>query len=257
MTSARLPSVVVLVSAGRHPVSGAARACPGDVAAMAQAFKLGGPQTRVVYAGSSDDACLQDYLALGAARIDVLSVESRHDPLPALCDFVKRADVVVTGLRTENGVGSGLLPYALAQALGRPIVAQIIGAQTSDATLRLRQFLPKGRRRMIEAKMPVVITVHPLAPSDLKYAHARRISGRIDAIEPVRDVAAQAPLWTVDAHPRRPVPLTAAKDENGHARMLALIETKARGGTVAFEGTSVDKAQILFSYLRNNRLIDV
>jgi electron transfer flavoprotein beta subunit len=38
--------------------------------------------------------------------------------------------------------------------------------------------------------------------------------------------------------------------------MRAAVVSEAKGGVVAFEGTSVDKAQVVLNYLRNHRLIE-
>jgi electron transfer flavoprotein beta subunit len=52
------------------------------------------------------------------------------------------------------------------------------------------------------------------------------------------------------------VRLRAQDKKAGYARMLSAILTEAKGGVVAFEGTSVDKAQVILNYLREHRLID-
>ncbi len=250
-------SIAVLVSASRHPVSSLPRACRGDAVAMALGRTFAGDALRVIHAGDPTDEALQDYLALGADRIEVLSIAAGHDPLAALTDYAGHADIIVTGLRSEQGAGSGLLPYTLAHALRRPIVANVLDARIDGGELNILQFLPKGQRRTIAAPMPIVLAVHPLAPATLTYAYAKRVSGRIDVVASTAPAARPSSTpWAVEPTPRRAVPLKADDHKDGYDRMLALIQSPSRGGVVAFEGSSVDKAQILLTYLRDHRLVD-
>ena len=60
------PRIAVLVSLGRHPVSGAVRWSRNDGAALALARRLGGASVAVLHAGDPDEPALRGYLALGA-----------------------------------------------------------------------------------------------------------------------------------------------------------------------------------------------
>lgn len=255
-------SVAALISAGRHPISGTPRACRGDAVAMGFGRLLAGSSLRVVHAGAGDEPSLQDYLALGAGTIEALSIKADDNVVEALAAHLKGVDIILTGIRAELGAGSGLLPYLLAEALHRPIIANVLEAKVPDNAasgpeLELRQFLPKGQRRGVVCSLPLVIAVHPLSPVKLTYAYARRLSGRIEVISPV---PAQNPVvnqgWTVEKSPRRPVQLKAQDKKSGHARLLSAIASETKGGVVAFEGTTVDKAQVMLNYLREHRLVD-
>lgn len=255
-------SVAALISASRHPVSGTPRACRGDAVAMALGRSLAGDALRVVHAGAEQEPSFQDYLALGAGNIEVLPLDPGRDALIALVTYLKDVDLILTGSRAESGAGSGLLPYALAQALGRPIVANVLEARvdygaTNSLDVQIRQFLPKGQRRRVACPLPVVLVVHSLAPAELKYAYSRRLSGRVEAVSEMRMVdQVIQPSWTVETVSRRPVRLRAQDKKSGHARMLSAIVSEAKGGVVAFEGTSVDKAQVMLNYLREHNLVD-
>jgi electron transfer flavoprotein beta subunit len=250
-------SVAVLISAGRHPVSGIARACRGDAVAMALGKKLADDRLRVVHAGKADDPSLADYLALGANRIDVISVPEGCDPIQQMVSHLAACDVVLTGVMGEQGMGSGLLPYALAHALHRPIVANVIDVVINKNELNIRQFLPKGKRRGLAAQGPVILAVHPLAAAELNYAYARRLVGRIVVEQPtlVPQPDARSP-WMIAPDIRRPVRLKAHETKGGLARLQSAIASEAKGGIVAFDGSPVDKAQIVFNYMREHRLID-
>jgi electron transfer flavoprotein beta subunit len=250
-------SIAVLVSAGRHPLSGVPRACRGDAVALGLGRRLAGDALRVVHAGSPEEPSLNDYLALGAGRIEVLAVAERQSLVAPIAAHLHDVDVILTGSRAERGAGSGLLPYDLARALGWPLIGNVLDARIEQNDIKIRQFLPKGKRRGIAAPVPVVLVVHPLAPAELNYAYARRVAGRIAVTQPAslpeRDNVA---AMTIEPALRRPVKLKAQEKKAGHARLLSAIVSEARGGVVAFEGSPVDKAQIILSYIREHRLVD-
>jgi len=250
----------VLVSAGRHPFTGAPRACHGDAVAMALGRRLVGGALRIIHAGAIDEPALKDYLALGAGTIEVVAAPNGDDTVSALSGLLKDVDLVLAGSRAESGAGSGLFPYALAKALGRPVVANVLDVEIEGAEARVRQFLPKGRRRGVAVSLPAILAVHPLTQVRLGYAYARRLSGRIVAVPPAIDgqlgAGARESPWTVEQTSRRAVRLKAEEKRSAHERMRAAVVSEAKGGVVAFEGTSVDKAQVVLNYLRNHRLID-
>lgn len=255
-------SVAVLVSAGRHPVSGAPRACRGDTVAMAVGNALAGDTLRIVHAGEKEDPALKDYMALGASRIEVLEGTSGGVSISAVAAALRNSDIILTGSRAEQGAGSGLLPYVLAEALGRPIISNAlevkieVGASGREATIR--QFLPRGQRRLVACPLPVVVAVHALAPVRLKYAYVRSVCGKIVPLPSagLDESVMLQPSWAVEAEPRHPQRLKAQEKKAAHARLLSAIVSEVKGGVVAFEGTSVDKAQVVLNYLREHRLVD-
>jgi len=252
-------SAAVLVSAGRHPVSGMARACRGDAVALAMGRRLAGDRLRVIYAGDASEPALKDYLALGAGRVEVVRARAGGDVLTPLAGVLHDVDLVLTGARAEDGAGSGLLPYALGQSLGRPVVGNVLEAHIEENEIVLRQFLPKGRRRGIAAPLPAVLAVHPLAPVELRYAHARLRAGKIEERPADGDIASTSarPAWAIEPTRRQPVRLKAEdKTKSAHARLHSAIASEAKAGVVAIEGTCVDKAQVMLSFLREHRLVD-
>jgi electron transfer flavoprotein beta subunit len=248
----------VLLSAGRHPETAAPRACRGDAVALALGRRLIGDGLAALHAGAASEPALADYLALGAGSIEVLTVAPGRDVLGCLVERLRGMDLILTGSRAELGPGSGLLPYALAHALGRPIVANVLEARVEAQDVYIRQFLPKGKRRRISAPLPVVLSVHPLAPAEMRYAHARKVAGRI--LELTHENSALefdgGQAWTAEAAARRPRPLKAEEKKAAHARLTSAIVSESKGGIVAIEGSSVDKAQVMLSFLREHRLVD-
>jgi len=262
----RIERIAVLVSVGRHPVSGVPRHSRNDALALDLARTLAQrhhARLDVLHAGDADDPALTEYLALGATEVEVLSCAPSDDAARRLAERVRGYDLVLTGTRAEGAHDSGMLPYSVAAALGVPIVGGAVDIDAeSGAVAVVRQFLPKGLRRRVQTALPAVIAVHPLANAQPHYAYARLRAG---AIRPQRAAsmsmsmsmsAAEASAWTVGPIERKPVRLVAAEKRSGHARMLSATTTESRGGNVVNEGSSVEKAQVILAYLREHQLID-
>ena len=251
--------ITVLVSGGRHPVSGQARHCRNDSLALQIGLDLNQSLTshiKVLHAGDANNPALQDYLALGAAQIDV--VPTTGDIVENLAAQLSNTDLILTGTRAENGEDSGLLPYLLAAKLNCAIVADALeitqGNKLEVNKLEVLQFLPKGQRRRVLVSLPAVIVVHPSAAVRLNFIHARQNLGSIVSL-PVGNSAAKSSQWQSGA-PRKPIKLVAQTKQTGQQRLMAAISSKTKGGTVVNEGNNVEKAQVILAYLREHQLID-
>ncbi|MCE9632927.1 MAG: hypothetical protein K8Q92_01955 [Methylophilales bacterium] len=243
--------IAVLVSARRHPVSGEPCHCRNDSLALQLGLKLA-PDLKVLHAGNPDNPALQDYLALGASHIEV--IPTNGDLVENLAAQLQHADLILTGTRAENGEDSGLLPYLLAAKLKLPIVAGALEITPRMDQLEILQFLPKGKRRHLRVKLPVVVVIHPLAAVELHHVHARLISGNITALPAPNTVAYHTP-WQKEAL-RKPIKLKAPLVQTGHERLMAAITSKNKGGTVVNDGNCVEKAQVILNFLREHRLIN-
>ncbi len=263
---AKLQRIAVLVSTGRHPVSGAPRYSRNDAAALELGRRLAqrhGAQLDVIHAGDPADPALPEYLALGAQQVEVLSCTAADDAAQALATRVREHDLVLTGTRAEGAHDSGMLPYRVAALLGYALVGAAVDLEVEAGQARVRQFLPKGLRRRVEAALPAVVAVHPLADARPAYAYARLRAGtvRASAVGVAARVAAmeaapEAAAWQSGPVERKPLKLAAAERRSGHARMLGATTTESRGGNVVNAGTSVEKAQVILAYLREHQLID-
>jgi electron transfer flavoprotein beta subunit len=255
--------IAVLVSVGRHPVSGTARYSRNDAAALTIALSLAkthGATLDVLHAGDPSNPALKEYLALGARAVEVLEVsatpELQGDAIAPLAARLRGYDLVLTGTRAEGAFDSGMLPYRVASALDLPLVSAAVDLTLRDGCAEVRQFMPKGLRRRVEVQLPALIAVHPMANAAPSYAYARLREGTI------RPVAAQTPgnlddlAWTIRPATAKPVRLAAAEKRSGHARMLSATTTESRGGSVVIEGSSVEKAQVILAYLREHQLVD-
>lgn len=246
--------VVVLVSVGRNPVSGTARASRADLAALALGQSLAGARVRCIHVGNAAEPALRDYLAFGA---DAIEVVQRPDDRPierVLEPLIKSADIVITGARAETCEGSGLLPFLIGHLLSRPVIGDVLSADVHNDSLTARQFLPKGQRRRIGVSLPLVLSAHASLASKLKYAYARRIAGHIKPISAPQSLSGGTPQWTVLPAERRFEVLRAVDNRNGHERMMDATTARERGGRIVRDGSPVDKAQVIFNYLCEHKL---
>lgn len=254
--------IAVLVAPARHPVGGRPLRSAGDAAAFELACGLAPPERLVVLcAGMAGRESLDDYLGLGAAAIEVLTVADDGDVLPALLARLRGFDVVLCGARSDGQSASAMLPYLLAEGLGVPLVNDVLEARADGGVLTLRQFLPKGMRRRLEVAAPVLLAVHARAPQTRQYAYARARAGTVRYMAAGGATAGTpaAPAWRFEAATRRPRPLKAQLAQSGHSRMLGAIgggDGAARGGQVVKQGSAEEKARALLDYLRRHRLID-
>ncbi|MGF6652089.1 electron transfer flavoprotein beta subunit [Paraburkholderia youngii] len=256
--------IAVLVSIGRHPVSGVARYSRNDAAALTLALSLArahGATLDVLHAGDPSNAALNEYLALGARSVEVLEMPPDADPAPQLAARLRGYQLVLTGTRAEGGFDSGMLPYRVAHALAVPLVGAAVDLAVRDGCAQVRQFMPKGLRRRVEVRLPALIAVHPLANAATSYAYARLREGKIErtaapgAAAPHGTTPEQS-AWTIGPATAKPVRLAAAEKRSGQARMLSATTTESRGGSVVIEGSSVEKAQVILAYLREHQLVD-
>lgn len=289
-------NISVLVSAGRHPVSGAARYARNDAISLSIGLKLAetlGANVEVISASDTfkaDNAALADYLALGATEVSVVNTEMGEDIVDSVVQHLRlsKPDIILTGSRAENGEDTGLLPYLIAEKLGLPMIANVLeitpiatglggvgDSAALDSTalnskvLEVLQFLPKGKRRRVVVTLPAVIVIHPLATVKLHYAAAKKTTGKITSL-PSSNLPARLNqtrlnptqiLASVTTNSHKPIKLKAQDGQytakkTGHERLMAAITTEAKGGAVVIDKSSVEKAQVILRYLREHHLIN-
>lgn len=230
-----MPDITALVSVGRHPVSGRPRRAPLDARAVELGLALAGPALRMVHAGDPGVPALRDYLGMGLAQIDVLKLPGEADPLPALVEYLtqQKPDIVLAGLAAEGGEDSGLLPYLLAEALGCPVVGDVVDISLAGDRARILQSLPRGHRRALDVTPPLVAAIGPAAaaPRQSAFGPARR--GRIEVLEAavVLDEARQS--WDWQAAKLRPKRLKAAAGKTAAERLAAMTSVASSGKVLA------------------------
>lgn len=246
--------IVVLLSAGRHPASGAPRPVPVELQAIGLARALPGAEIVGLHAGVAD-AAVADALGHGLASITVLLMAA-GDPLPALAAELAamQPDLVLAGRRGTGGADTGMLPYRLARALGMTIVADAMAVASEGENLAVVQALPRGARRRVVARLPALVTVHEAAPAALPYVHRARLAGRI-AEKP--GIGAFVPALEVEIRPYRARPKLIGDGGSGGSaedRLRAATEAASAGGRLMVGPTADEAAEAILAYVRRFRV---
>lgn len=269
MNAARQSELTVLVSVRIDPTSGRATRSRTDAAAVAlaqQALGEGG-EPRLCTAGDMPIEVAHGYLAQGVSQLTRLRIGSEGDIVAALESACRGSGLVLAGARGEAGLASGLLPYALARRLQRPVIHEVIDLlREADGGWRVVQALPRGARRSWRLEpgvAAVLITSARLAQrEDLAQRHswAAAQAGRV--VDAVADAPVAQPSkgtdWRLEPARKQRRPLAAASTEGGAARMARATgsaDSARQAGTVIREGSAVDKARLLLDHLRKLSLV--
>lgn len=248
-----MSQITVLVAPRSHPTSQRLTRCQADATAATLALGLKLP-VRLLCAGNMPDAVARDYLALGVPMVEVLQCAPDAPLVETLLPALRDVALVLTGTRSDADQGSGVLPYALAAALGRPVVTDVLHVEADGTGWIITQALPKGARRRLKVQAPAVLAISAAAPLTLRHSLADAVAGKIvrTAAATVAPVAASGTL--VATRKRRKL-LEAKTVQSGHARMLGAIESPSTGGVVLQTGSADTKAQAVLDYLRTHSLV--
>lgn len=251
-------NVAVLLSIGRHPVSGRARRAATDAQALEMALALRPRRLTAIHAGPATDAeALRAYLGMGLERLTLLTLPEGTDPIEPLIAHLRQFDpsVVLTGRQAEDGEGSGMLPYLIARGLDAAVVPDVVRIGPADApdamagAADLVQALPRGQRRALTATGRFVATIHPSAPPARASAFG---PARRGVIEPVAAQAA-ADLFLSDCEhrPWRPKPKLMRVKRGGSAldRLKAATESKSGKGQLLVNPTAEAGALAIYDSL--------
>lgn len=248
--------IAVLLSAGRHSVSGRPAPVPVELQALRLAVDLGGQSGGAVtglHAGP-DLGPLNDALGHGLGHLIHLRGDGAADPAPALADALAQGgyDLILAGRAGQGGEDSGLLPYTLARTLGRPILADAAALAPGEVpgTLAIEQALARGARRRLVVRLPALVTVHPAAPAPLPFAFAGMRRGRVETRE---GLSAPAPAPDVEERAYRPRPKLIAKAAAGASaleRLRAATEAASGGGRLLVDPAPDEAAREILAHLR-------
>lgn len=243
--------VAVLVSVGRHPVSGRARRADADARAVELALGIAGANVRLVHAGDPDEPALRDYLGMGAGAMTVLRMAPEADPVPALATHLKaaRPQIVLMGARAEGGEDSGLVPYLVAQALDAPLVPGIVSLSLKGERAEMLQGLPRGRRRSLATKLPLIATVPVMAPPPRMSAFGLARRGTIEVKDSSAATDEARAGWTESPARRRPKRIKVMKAASAADRVRAVTEMAAGKGKVLQNVPPEEAAKAIFDYL--------
>lgn len=239
MTDLSMADVAVLLSVGRHPVSGRTRRAATDAQALEMALALRPRRLTAIHAGpAADGEALRAYLGMGLERLTLLVLPEGADPVEPLIAHLRRLapSLVLTGRQAEDGEGSGMLPYLVARGLDAAVVSDVVRVAPADGpdgkpgSADIVQALPRGQRRALTVTGRLIATVHPSAPPARASAFG---PARRGVIEPVA-VQATADLFLSDCEhrPWRPRPKLMRVKRGGSAldRLKAATESKSGKG---------------------------
>jgi electron transfer flavoprotein beta subunit len=221
------------------------------------ALSLPGAEIHAIHAGDATEPALRDYLGMGLARLTALSIPRNADPVPALSAHLARLapDIVLCGGQAEGGEDSGMLPYLIAEALGSAMVADVADITITGDGASLTQALPRGRRRLVTARLPVVAAVNAAAPAPRQSAFARARRGIIEALP--AEAPADTLLEQCAIRPWRPRPKRMRLASGGSAldRLKAMTETKSGEGAVLIQPPAEEAARAIYDFLLAKRII--
>ncbi|MFO8046929.1 MAG: electron transfer flavoprotein subunit beta [Halomonas sp.] len=269
--------MVVLVSVGRHPITGRARRADQDARGLELALGLEGrlPGSRIglLHAGPRSDeseSALRGYAGMAAGAgmasggqglesLTLLEQSEGADAISALADHLAAAmpQLVITGTRAERGEGSGWLPYALAERLGWPLVNGLAAVEkVENGVATLLQALPRGQRRRLQVRLPAIVCVDAAAPAARQSAFGPARRAEIEATPVAAELDHELAEWPMVPARKRPKRLKIIKAASARDRFKAAA-AKAEGGSgQVLQGVSSEEgAEAIFTLLREEGVL--
>lgn len=197
---------VVLVSLGHNPVGDRPRLPPDEAAAIALAAGAG-LAPRLIHAGSQENVvALRRGLGLGGRSLEILDAGAKADAAAVLCKAIAEdpPDLVLCGARAETGECSGMVPYLVGAALGRPVIADCMDLRRDGSAWVARTRASGGARRVLE--LPSTGAVLSLAPGALDAPLGSRLAADTGTVTHCTVEAAPDPRHETEARPARRVP---------------------------------------------------
>lgn len=153
--------ILVAVTLPRHPTTGNVYRARAEAAALAIALSSGAEVEVVHVAAETQAEPLRSFAGYGARLTWIVSA----DPLAALMAqaHALRASAILTGTASERGLGSGLLPHALAHRLGCSLLSDLRTLRREGGAWHCETGLAHGRRALWRSEGTLVATVSPRA----------------------------------------------------------------------------------------------
>ncbi|WMN89968.1 electron transfer flavoprotein subunit beta [Vibrio parahaemolyticus] len=253
--------VSTLVSIGAHPDTGRARRSATDARAVELAMNLEGCELEVLHAGNPQDPALSYYSGMGLSQIRVLAQDEQDDAVNTLSSYFRddMPDIVLTGIRAENGESSGTLPFFLAQALDCPIVmgvAEILSVE--NGTARVLQALPRGQRRALNVSLPFIASVDFAAqePRQSAFGRARRCEIVTEEVEG-KQLDKERLTWETSIAKPKAKRLKVVKAKSAADRFkAATAKAESTGGKVLKDQPVSEMAQVVYDLLLEEGVVN-
>jgi len=257
-------SVISLVSIGEHPTSRRPRRAEQDARAIELGIKLVGDNLQTLHAGElSDDpsqqTALRSYLGMGLAEIKLLAMPDDADAVLVIAEYLKaqKADIILTGVRAENGESSGMLPYLLAEQLGMAMVtsiAEILSIDEVNKQAEVLQALPRGQRRKLKVDLPFIASVDMAAALPRQSAFGPAMRGQFEATLGATFTDEESSDWQIVDAKKRPKRLKIIKAKTAADRFKAATAKASGGGGKVVHGVE-ESAQAILDLLVEEGLV--
>lgn len=241
--------IIVLLSLGRHPVSGRVRRAERDARALTLALGAG-PPVIGLHAGPPHEA-LRDYLGMGLKQLVALVVPEGSDPAPGLAAFIANLDpkprLIVAGSIAEAGEASGLVPYIVAERLGLALAPGVASLRVEPEGLAFVQALPRGSRRRLTSAGLVLATVDMQGPRPRQVARGPALRARVQVLAaPGAPAVSELSPEVIDRRPARVRP-----------KRIGPATTRAKGGETRLlvDPDPREAAREILRFLETERLL--
>jgi electron transfer flavoprotein beta subunit len=256
--------VISLVSIGEHPTSRRPRRAEQDARAIELGIKLVGDNLQTLHAGKlSDDpsqqTALRSYLGMGLSEIHLLEMSENTDAVLVIAEYLKqqKIDIILTGVRAENGESSGMLPYLLAEQLGMAMVtsiAEILSIDEVNQQAEVLQALPRGQRRKLKIDLPFIASVDMAAAMPRQSAFGPAMRGQFEATQAPTVTDQESSGWQVADAKKRPKRLKIIKAKTAADRFKAATAKASGGGGKVVHGVE-ESAQAILDLLVEEGLV--
>lgn len=243
---------VILLSGGRSAATGNPAPPQAELSAIRLAVGLGA-ELIGLHAGPAAEAA-KPALGHGLGVIRHIPMSGNADISTAIVAEITRIApaIVLAGNRATGDGETGLLPYLLARALGWPILADAAHvSRDDDGEFTVEQALPRGLRRRLRQKGPLVVTVHPSAPAAMPYAFGQARRGRVDTVPApsTQPDAAEEPALRPH-RPRARIMRGAVSGGSAADRLKAATESASGGGDLMMDPDPEEAARAILAHLR-------